>query len=288
MNYILLPFQNVNEQFGEDRVSASSMWPGSPVSYNGRRPKYVQRFEHGLPFTQRMDQAIDWLTLDKDPANFVLVYIDEPDETSHNNGPFSPATRKILKDLDDAVKHFLKRLEEVDLINETNIIILSDHGMSEVREDRVIDLSELCDSQHLIVSGVSPNLNLFLEDKSKLDVIYEQLKSASQKLPFKVYKTGEVPFHFNTHRRIGDIVVEADDQYEVVLKENPFPYNLFNAHQIIEKRRAEIDSVSESRTPSIDKMNIVEKFEDFLVRKSKTTLKVWGEHGYDNRVITLN
>ena len=262
------PIWNLNEQFGKDRFSASSMWPGSPVTYNGKRPKYVQNYKRNLTFFHRMDEAFEWLTLEKDAPNFVLVYIDEPDETSHHNGPFSEEVREILRQLDDAIKYFIEKLKKVNLLNETNIIILSDHGMSEVREDRVIDLTDLCDSDEFKVGGVSPNLNLFFKDETKVDNIYNQLLDASKQLPFTVYRSGEVPahYHFNNHRRIGSIVLEADDGYEIVIKTNPFPYNFSTAQKEIAKKKAEIENANKNKA-NVKKNDIMDEFKDFLIRK---------------------
>lgn len=97
------PIWNVNQDFDSERVSASSMWPGSNgVNYTGKGPKILHKFEIGIPIIQRVDEVVQWLA--KDKANFVLLYINEPDKTSHEFGPFSPEVRERLKEVDDAVK----------------------------------------------------------------------------------------------------------------------------------------------------------------------------------------
>lgn len=221
------------------------------------------------------------MTLDVDPANFVLLYIDEPDEISHQTAPFSPEVRKKLSELDNAVQHLVNRLNETDLLDETNLIILSDHGMSEVREEHVIDLTKLCDSGDFITAGVSPNLNLFFTNKTNIPKVYEQLLNASRSLPFTVWRRDEVPaqYHFNKHRRIGELVLEADNGFEIVIRENPFPYNYFTAQKLIDSKKKLLNSVRESQET---KMDILQKFDDFQERKNKTTKKFWGEHGYNS------
>lgn len=258
------------------------MWPGSPVRFKGKRPKIVHNFERGISFTKRMDEVIKWMTLDEDPANFVLLYIDEPDETAHQTAPFSPQVRNVLRELDDAVQHLVNRLNETDLLDETNVIILSDHGMSEVREDHVIDLTQLCDSGDFITAGISPNLNLFFPNKTNIPKVYEQLLNASRSLPFTVWRKGEVPaqYHFNKHRRIGELVLEADNGFELVIQASPFPYNHFTAQKLIEAKKKQLESAGENKEQA--GMDILQKFDDFLVRKNKTTMKFWGEHGYNS------
>lgn len=114
------------------------MWPGSPVSYNGEKPKHVIKFSDGTPLKDRMEKVVEWLTLDE-PANFVLLYIDEPDQTSHKFAPFSKEVRDLIMKIDDSVKYLINRLKEVGILDETNLIILSDHGMSEIRGKKILD-----------------------------------------------------------------------------------------------------------------------------------------------------
>lgn len=128
------------------------------------------------------------------------------------------------------------------------------------------------------MSGVSPNLNVFVDDKSSIDNIYNQLLNASKELPFTVYKRGEIParFHFNNHRRIGDIFIEADDEFEVVLNRNNDTFNQDIAEQEIEKMKAKIQKYADVNKPTKSN-DIIEKFNDFEKRKKNSTLHYWGE-----------
>lgn len=159
--------------------------------------------------------------------------------------------------------------------------------MSEVSEERVIHLTKLCDSKDFLVSGVSPNLNLFFYDKSNIEKVYNQLLNASMKLPFKVYKKGEVPahYHFNKHRRIGEIVLEANDGFEIVMKQNPESFDYLIAQDEIKRMNDLIESnKNKNETEAFKKMGIIEKFKDFAIRKNKSKLHIWGEHGYNNSI----
>lgn len=232
-------------------------------------------FERGIPLIERMDEVVKWMTLNQEPANFVLLYIYEPDSTAHQTGPFSPQVRSMLGELDNAVQHLVTRLNETDLLEETNLIILSDHGMSETREDNILDLTKLCDSGDFMAIGDTPNLNLFFYNKANIEKVYEQLLNASNRLPFTVWRTAEVPaeYHFSKHRRIGDLVLEANNGFDLVIGENPFEFNYFTAQKVIDAKRKQLDSARDGKEPS-RKLNIIEKFDDFLVRKSEMRKKV--------------
>lgn len=262
------------------------MWPGSPVSYNGKMAKYVQKYTRGIPLENRMEKVIEWLTLENEPANFVLMYIDQPDETQHVTGPYSPETREIIKKLDNSIEYLVRRLKEVQLDNSTNLIILSDHGMSEIEPERIIDLTSFVDTSKFVSVGASPNLNIHLKNKKHLHIIYSQLDRASKQLPFKVYKKSEMPkkFHFNDHRRIGDIVLEADDGYSIKLdsKNTSLSFlSYFKASGEIKKKKNEL---KKHKKVSFKGMNIVERFDEFPKRKKQTNSSYTGKHGYDNDI----
>ena len=193
---------NLNQQFSNDRKSAVSMWPGSAVEYNGKKANYIAGYSRNVSLNDRMDKIIEWLTLQNEPANLVLAYFCQLDQKIHKFGPISPEAKEKVQELDNSINYLTQKLKEKNLFDETNLIILSDHGSSEIREERLLNLTRLCDSSDLIISGNSPNIDIFVKNKLNLDKIYNQLLKASKQLPFNVYKREEIPlkYHFNNHR----------------------------------------------------------------------------------------
>lgn len=117
----------------ETRFSGSMQWPGSQVHYKNQTLKYFQDYNKILTWNQRIDIIIEWLQKPIQSANCVFAYFDEPDTTAHEFGPFSTEVLAQVRRADQTVGYFLNELKSKNLLSRTNLMILSDHGMAEVR-----------------------------------------------------------------------------------------------------------------------------------------------------------
>jgi len=116
-----------------------------------------------------MDYAINWLTNETHPANLVFMYFEEPDKQGHSYGPDSSQVKEAIENLDAMTAYFLEELERLGISEEVNIIILSDHGMEEVREKNKIPLAGLIDPNLKYEwRGGSPLLQIWPEREGKL------------------------------------------------------------------------------------------------------------------------
>lgn len=86
-----------------------------------------------MSWEQRIDKIIEWMTNTPKNANCVFAYFDEPDTTAHNYGPFSEQVFEKVRIADKTIGYLMEKLEEKRLSEETNLIILSDHGMAEIK-----------------------------------------------------------------------------------------------------------------------------------------------------------
>lgn len=221
MNPRSLPIWIANEKHndGLERNSGVIMWPGSEVSYHGTKPRYIEVFEPKADWERNIDLVIKWMTNETHPANNIFIYLNEPDSAAHDYGPNSPEVKEQLRRIDSWVGNLLKRLESVGLRNQVNFIFLSDHGFTEVTEDRVILLNTFLPRHLYDMYGGSPVWNI--KPKSgKLDLVYETLLNHSHNAHFSVYKKADsgVPpeYYYRDNRRILDIVIVADEGYDIV------------------------------------------------------------------------
>ena len=129
--------QTVNQMArgGEPRFSGSMQWPGAHIHYNNSTIKYLQEYEenHPMAWDQRIDKIIEWMSDNPENANCVFAYFDQPDTQAHLFGPFSTQVIEQVQRADKTIGYLLKRLEDKSLLSQTNLIILSDHGMAEIR-----------------------------------------------------------------------------------------------------------------------------------------------------------
>lgn len=65
------------------------MWPGSDFDYNGINCTFTGVFDFDYQWKDRVDTALSWFRDEKTPANFVMLYIEDPDEHGHAYGPES-------------------------------------------------------------------------------------------------------------------------------------------------------------------------------------------------------
>lgn len=114
------------------RDTGSALWPGGLTTVKGVQPRTIGRAFSGnlsLPYNQRVDYVINWLTDKKRPLNLGLLYFDEPDESGHKFGPDSPEVIEAIQKVDAALGYLIKRLNESNLLRSTDIIMTADHGM---------------------------------------------------------------------------------------------------------------------------------------------------------------
>ena len=131
------PIYVTNKKAGPDRYSGSVMLPTSFAEVKGIGPDYFLN-DFGemynltiLNATERTDAMIHWFTRTINPINLGLLYFPEPDEIGHAYGPDSDEVNNVIKGrLNEALGYLKKSLEDASMLDTTNIIITSDHGMT--------------------------------------------------------------------------------------------------------------------------------------------------------------
>ena len=104
-------------------------WVGSEIDFGSSNlnPNEIKKYNQSVPLEDRINQVITWLTISK--YDLVMMYWNEPDTAGHTFGTFSSQVHQSLERIDGQVKKLMSALKEKDLLDKTNVIILSDHGM---------------------------------------------------------------------------------------------------------------------------------------------------------------
>lgn len=89
------------------------------------------------------------------------IYNLKLDETGHEFGPFSNEIQEILLKCDKLVGYLIDRLAKFKLLDSTNIIITSDHGMDTASYEHSIDLSDYVDITKFKSYGGLTQINIF-------------------------------------------------------------------------------------------------------------------------------
>jgi predicted AlkP superfamily pyrophosphatase or phosphodiesterase len=140
--------------------TATMFWPGSELGYGDPkvkewRPEDWARYDQNVSGEQRVNGVLDWL---RRPASirpkFVTLYFDTVDTAGHKFGPDSTEVNAAITDVDDRIGDLVKGIAAMRVA--ANFIIVADHGMAAISEDRVIQLDTLIDKASYIAVETGP------------------------------------------------------------------------------------------------------------------------------------
>ena len=201
------PIWNTAEKQGVR--TASFYWVGSEYSIQGRQPSIWKPFDKKVPFSDRADSVISWLQLpEKERPRLVMWYMEEPDGIGHRCTPDSSETLQKVEELDRVLNHFFTEARKLDIFEQIDFIVLSDHGMATFTPDKYVNLNDYLprDSFDYIFDGVPTLLYPKAGYTDKAYAILQQVPHIS------VWKKNEIPekYVYGSNPRIGDLFVMPD------------------------------------------------------------------------------
>lgn len=214
-----IPLWNLAVQNG--MVSATYYWPGSEAPINGYRPTYWEKYDHHKPHLDRINKVIDWFKL---PASkrphFVTLYFSDVDSAGHKYGPTARETKAAVHKVDKTIETLVNELEKLSL--PLNIVIVSDHGMTEMSKKRAIYFKDIFTStsdKSLLNQfkniGYGPLVHFYYQGKAsdKEKATRELVKVMNRNAKkHKAFLRKNLPkkFFFTYSVRAGDVVAIAD------------------------------------------------------------------------------
>jgi predicted AlkP superfamily pyrophosphatase or phosphodiesterase len=206
------PIWNVAEQQGVK--AASFFWPGSDTDQ--KRPGIYKNYDDKIPYGNRIDTVIKWLELpEKQRPHLITLYFDEPDHTGHNFGPLSPENEKMVHKMDSVMGQLSSKLDQLSIGKRINLIIVSDHGMADISNDKKVAVLDYLKPEWL---GYKAVINPIMSLQSKPG-FQDSIAKALKKVPhIKFWRSSEVPkrLHYGTNPRVHDFVIEAKKGYSLV------------------------------------------------------------------------
>ncbi|MES2097397.1 MAG: ectonucleotide pyrophosphatase/phosphodiesterase [Pseudomonadota bacterium] len=208
--------------------TATAFWPGSNVAWGGERAKdwpnpmtggtrpqdWVQ-FNQALTDRQRTDIVVDWM---RRPAAgrpaFVTLYFDEVDTAGHQFGPDGKETTQAAADVDVAIGRLRDQLAALG--QPVNFVIVADHGMAAISNDRVIVLDTFsnADDYDVVEDGVYASIN----PKPGREAAVEKALLGAHGPHLTCYRKAEVParFYYGKNPRVPAILCMPDTGWTVV------------------------------------------------------------------------
>jgi predicted AlkP superfamily pyrophosphatase or phosphodiesterase len=195
--------------------TASVFYPGTQAEIHDKQPSYWQLFDSSVQPDARVDQALAWLDLpaDQRPA-FVSLYFEQGDVAAHTYGPDSLQVDEALVTVDAAIGRLVEGLRQRGMFETTNLIVLSDHGMTATSPERVVLLDELVDADHIELVSSIVNVGINPKPGYEAEVERALLKPHPH---LQCWKKSGVPkkFHYGHNVRIPAIVCLADEGWMV-------------------------------------------------------------------------
>ncbi len=196
--------------------TASFFWVGSEQDVDYKKPTYFYHYDQKIPFEDRVNQVIKWLQLpENERPQFITLYFEEPDSKGHTFGPNSPETNKAIALVDSMLGLLINGLQNIKMEDKVNIIIVSDHGMAEVSDKRIINIEEILKDYKCKFYGMGTSIMIDAEP-DKLNEIYRTLKKNEKN--YRVYMKDDIPeyFHFSKNPFILPIIVIAEPGWTLV------------------------------------------------------------------------
>jgi len=200
----------------QGRKSASMFWPGSEAVH----PTHWKPFENRLPNADRVAQVLTWLKLPaaERPA-FITLYFSDTDSAGHSSGPNSPEVLEAAQRLDEALGTLVAGITELGLIDQTTIVIVSDHGMVETSAERAILVDDYVSLDEITI--VESGASLMVNPRGSLTVEALYAKLAGKHRALSVYRRESVPagLQFGKNPRVPAIVGVVEPGWYVTTRD---------------------------------------------------------------------
>ncbi len=201
-------------------TAATFFWPGSEAPVGGSHPTYWMPYDASVSHEERIDQVLAWLDLPAtERPDFLTLYFSRVDSLGHRHGPEADEVTAAIAGIDADLGRLLDGLEARELLGSMHVLVVSDHGMSDIDPERYIWLDDYLSLGDVQVSDWGPAAQIWAGDLSA-DAIVAALTDAHPRM--RVWKREDTPDHyrFSDHTRIADVLAEADHGWMIASRRN--------------------------------------------------------------------
>lgn len=214
----------------QGRKTAPLLWPGSEAPIGGIMPSRWMPYEQDLTDADRVQLVIDlYAKPESQWPDFATMYWHEVDTVGHASGPESADVRAAAERVDRALGQLRATLDAMPVRTSLNVIVVSDHGMSQLAPERVIYLEDYIDVAAVTLIDSSPNMGVISSTLTS-EQIYERLSGKHPHL--EVYRKSEIParLQYGTHPRVAPIFIMAGDGWTILARRTGTLYRRFGNH----------------------------------------------------------
>ena len=146
---------------------------------------------------------------DERRPQFVCAYLPEIDQQGHAYGPNSDEVNRTLKEMDKFSKSIHDILSSRNLLDIVNIVYVSDHGMTETSNERIVYLDEVLGKdgfEAIEHKDGWPNAGLRFKAGTNETLMAERLRKGAEESNggYSYYDHATIPeeYHFSKNERI--------------------------------------------------------------------------------------
>lgn len=222
------PIWNTAER--QQKIAHIYMWPGSDVPIDGRQATVWTPYSSKPSYYERADWVIDAMTRPEgEIPDLVMWYFDQPDAAMHRYGPASREAVAQAEHIDSVLRYFFGKIRKSPVFDRINFIVTADHGMTQLSEDRRINLYELLDTTQVV--RVVKETPFGVEVKPEYEK--EALRIFRRTGHIRAWKREKTPrkYHYGTHpERLTSLILLPDIGWRLDYSPEPHPLVKIGAH----------------------------------------------------------
>ncbi|KAK5897547.1 hypothetical protein CesoFtcFv8_010601 [Champsocephalus esox] len=200
-------------------------WPGCEVEILSVRPSFCEKYVYDPSEKNLADSIENALNVFRSgQADMAAIYYEKIDVEGHHFGPDSPQVRTAVQHLDLAIQTLNRKIKEKNMVNQLNIILFSDHGMTKIQwMEKVIELD-----QYINMSSIARMMDRgAVVSLWPQDNMYQEVYAAlSQVHNMRVYGRQEIPdrFHFKGGKFVAPLTLVAEPGWFIIQNKAMLPY----------------------------------------------------------------
>nr|XP_046262009.1 glycerophosphocholine cholinephosphodiesterase ENPP6 isoform X3 [Scatophagus argus] len=202
-----------------------SLMTGCEVEILGVRPSFCEKYVYNPSEKNLTDSIVNALNvLSSGKAGMAAIYYEKIDVEGHHFGPDSHQVRTAVLQLDLAMQTLHSKIREKNMVNQLNILLFSDHGMTKIQwMEKVIELDKYINISDIVkMMDRGPVVSLWPKDNK-----YQEVYAALSQVPnMHVYARQEIPerFHFKEGKFVSPLTLVAEPGWFIAENKARLPY----------------------------------------------------------------
>lgn len=193
--------------------ASTFFWPESDAVFADVLPTDFRAYDERVPYKARVEQVLEWLALPAyERPELVTLYFSVVDSASHTYGPEAPETRSAIAEVDRQIMALWQAIESINAQQgaDINLMLVSDHGMSEVDPDLFIDTNTLPRPKGFKRVNGSTRVTYYQrEPDADIDSLAVALDRKSDGRWRRLTAADLTERHFEGHPGVGDVIIET-------------------------------------------------------------------------------